>query len=50
MRRKWPGWVGSVSILFGSTNVGLGANAVQNAFYYSNWSCYAATGNAFTDV
>ncbi|MGD0767068.1 MAG: hypothetical protein ABSB42_02480 [Tepidisphaeraceae bacterium] len=50
MRRKWPDWVGSAPIIFGATNVGLGANAAQNALYHSNWSGYAATGNAFTDV
>jgi autotransporter-associated beta strand protein len=53
MRRKWPGWVGSVPILFGATNVGLAAVAAQNTYYSSNWSGYLATppsGDTFTDV
>ncbi len=58
MRRKWPiwagsGWVGSVPILFGATNVGLAAVGAQNIYYSSNWSGYVATppaGDTFTDV
>jgi autotransporter-associated beta strand protein len=54
MQRKWRGWVGSVPIVFGATNVGLGATAAQNSLESStNWSGYVASapsGSAFSDV
>ena len=53
-RKKWPGWVGSVPIIFGATNVGLGAIGAENALEEStNWSGYVASapsGDAFSDV
>ncbi|MGD0462079.1 MAG: G1 family glutamic endopeptidase [Tepidisphaeraceae bacterium] len=54
MRRKRVGWVGCAPIIFGATNVGLGAIAAQNGLSgSSNWSGYyasASSGNAFSDI
>jgi autotransporter-associated beta strand protein len=50
MRRKWRGWVGSVPILFGATN--LGVVAAQTIYFSTNWSGYlvSAPSGAFTDI
>ncbi len=54
MRRKRVACLGFAPIIFGATNVGLGAMAAQNTLSASNnWAGYyalASSPNAFTDI
>jgi autotransporter-associated beta strand protein len=53
MRRRWPGWLGSASIIFGAADLGARCAVAQDTAYSRNWSGYYASApseSSFTDI